>query len=289
MIFDEKTFPLTKQQAEPDPPVQHARVQGRVVIHPAAPAADNPGPQQPQPARPEQHQPQLATPEHQQQQPPVPSTPIAPNRHYTDLKHITPPPRQPDFGGAEESPDPLAIQQHLALMTSAAAMLPEHENFALPTSDPMTWKEAQNSENSARWLMAADEEYDDLLKKRKVYEPVERAQIPSTAKILGSKFVFKTKRNMHGAVTKYKARLCAQGYNQRAGVDYSETSFAPVVRFSSIRTLVAIAAVKGYHIIQADVNKAFLEGELEEELYITLPRGYAVPGVDVLRLRKAIY
>ncbi|SCZ99729.1 BZ3501_MvSof-1269-A2-R1_Chr12-2g03431 [Microbotryum saponariae] len=106
--------------------------------------------------------------------------------------------------------------------------------------------------------------------------------------IVTSKFVWKTKRNASGEVTGRKARLVAQGNRQRDGIDFSET-FAPVARFSSIRCLLALAAANGYHVHQADIDKAYLHGELDHDIWMTTPRGFDFPSDKVLRLRRSIY
>ncbi|SGY12637.1 BQ5605_C011g06567 [Microbotryum silenes-dioicae] len=98
----------------------------------------------------------------------------------------------------------------------------------------------------------------------------------------------KTKRDAHGDVTGRKARLVAQGNRQRDGIDFSET-FAPVARFSSIRCLLALAATNGYHVHQADIDKAYLHGELDHDIWMTTPRGFDFPSDKVLRLRRSIY
>ncbi|SGZ11040.1 BQ5605_C100g13129 [Microbotryum silenes-dioicae] len=95
-----------------------------------------------------------------------------------------------------------------------------------------------------------------------------------------------TKRNASGEVTGRKARLVAQGNRQRDGIDFSEM-FAPVARFSSIRCLLALAATNTFH--QADIDKAYLHGELDHDIWMTTPRGFDFPSDQVLRLRRSIY
>lgn len=89
----------------------------------------------------------------------------------------------------------------------------------------------------------------------KCFTPIDSNILPENSKILGSRFVFRTKRDQNGNITKYKGRLVAKGYTQRPGIDFNET-FAPVAKFTSIRTLVALSAANGYHIYEADVDKA---------------------------------
>ncbi|SGZ30839.1 BQ5605_C046g12241 [Microbotryum silenes-dioicae] len=140
------------------------------------------------------------------------------------------------------------------------------------TSDPQTWREAMSSDEHNIWVFTI--------------EP--RSSVPPGATIVTSKFVWKTKRNASGDVTGRKARLVAQGNRQRNGIDFSET-FAPVARFSSIRCLLALAAANGYHVHQADIDKAYLHGELDHDIWMTTLRGFDFPSDKVLRLRRSIY
>uniref|UniRef100_A0A6N2K750 Integrase catalytic domain-containing protein n=1 Tax=Salix viminalis TaxID=40686 RepID=A0A6N2K750_SALVM len=103
-------------------------------------------------------------------------------------------------------------------------------------------------------------------------------------------WVFKTKLNLDGTIHKHKARLVAKGYAQKPGVDYNET-FAPVARLDTIRTLIALASQKGWKLFQLDVKSAFLNGVLEEEVYVEQPQGFLVKKAEskVYKLKKALY
>lgn len=117
--------------------------------------------------------------------------------------------------------------------------------------------------------------------------------LPPGKKPIDSKWVFKLKNTVGGAV-RYKARLCARGFSQRLGVDYKKT-FSPVVRYDSLRTLLAIAAEQDLEISQFDVKTAFLYGQLEEEVYMKIPEGLQTSNVNeekkvpVCKLVKALY
>jgi hypothetical protein len=91
-------------------------------------------------------------------------------------------------------------------------------------------------------------------------------------------------------IEKYKARFVARGFSQKEGVDYEET-FSPVARYTSIRTIISIAAVMDWRLHQMDVKTAFLNGVIEEEVYIKQPQGFEVHGREshVCRLKKALY
>jgi len=91
--------------------------------------------------------------------------------------------------------------------------------------------------------------------------------LPRCHKPIGLKWVFKVKRDEEGAIVKHNARLVAKGYVQQHGVDFGEV-FAPVARMESIRMLLAVAAQEGWFVHHMDVKSAFLNGELEEEVYV---------------------
>ena len=93
-----------------------------------------------------------------------------------------------------------------------------------------------------------------------------------------------------GKVERYKARLVAQGFAQRHGQDYDET-FCPVVRFESVRTVIALAAKYGLKLHQMDITTAFLNGDLKESIYMKQPEGYAVKGKEklVCKLKESLY
>eukprot|EP00873_Tetraselmis_striata_P041739 jgi/Tetstr1/462003/TSEL_007074.t1 len=114
------------------------------------------------------------------------------------------------------------------------------------------------------------------------------ARLPVGRHAIGNKWVFKVKANSDCSVNRFKARLVAQGFSQQAGVDYHAT-FSPVVKLSTLRTCLAVAAARGMHIHQIDIETAFLNASLKEEIYMRQPKG-AEDGTDnVLRLLKSIY
>ena len=125
------------------------------------------------------------------------------------------------------------------------------------------------------------------LHSNEVWELVEP---PPDRKVVGNKWIFKRKVDADGAVERYKARLVAQGCTQKFGLDYEET-FSPVVRFESIRSIVALGAQHKLQLHQMDVSTAFLHGELTEEVYMKQPEGYVEPGKEhlVCRLKRSIY
>ncbi|GKA72462.1 retrovirus-related pol polyprotein from transposon TNT 1-94 [Tanacetum coccineum] len=115
-------------------------------------------------------------------------------------------------------------------------------------------------------------------------------ELPPNARIVGSKWLFKKKTDMDGAVYIFKARLVAKGFTQTYGVDYEET-FSPVVDIRAIRILIAIATYYDYEIWQMDVKTAFLNGHLFEEVYMEQPEGFVNPKYPnhVCKLKRSIY
>ena len=118
----------------------------------------------------------------------------------------------------------------------------------------------------------------------------ELAPLPKDRKSVGCKWVFRTKRDALGNVVSYKARLVARGFSQVEGVDFHDT-FAPVAKFTTIRCMLAIGAVMDLEIHQMDVKTAFLNGELEEDIYMDQPQGFVEEGTQhlVCKLRKSLY
>ena len=112
--------------------------------------------------------------------------------------------------------------------------------------------------------------------------------LPKDRNAIGSKWVFKMKRDSQGNVERFKARIVAKGYAQVEGIDYFET-FAPVAKISSIRTLLALANIKEWIVHQMDVVSAFLNGDLLEEVYMTQPKGFIKGKNLVCKLHKSLY
>ena len=110
-------------------------------------------------------------------------------------------------------------------------------------------------------------------------------------KAIGCKWVYKIKHNAYGLVSRYKARLVAKGYAQTYGIDFEET-FNPVAKMAIVRAIISLAASKHWKLHQMDVKNAFLNGDLEEEVYMEQqPKGFVHPYFPhyVCRLRKALY
>ena len=143
---------------------------------------------------------------------------------------------------------------------------------------PKSTEEARRNKHSRYWQEAEDAELKGFLD-LDVFEEVSTAR----KKPVTSKFVYDVKVDENGWINRFKARLVAQGYSQQQGIDFSET-YSPVGSFTSFRLLMAIAASRGIQPRAFDFRQAFLQGQLEEEIYLVPP-----VGDKVWRLKKAIY
>jgi transposase InsO family protein len=155
---------------------------------------------------------------------------------------------------------------------------------------PMTMKEALLREDWPKWKEAIDDEYESLMSKK----TWARAHLPTGRKAITCKWVLKLKKgDSETDEPRYKARLCARGFNQRYKEDFTEV-FAPTIRFSATRLLLAVAAKQNLVLRHLDVKTAFLNGDLEEEIYMKSPEWYNTtsgPPNDgkVCRLQRSLY
>ncbi|KAL5537784.1 hypothetical protein UlMin_045380 [Ulmus minor] len=149
--------------------------------------------------------------------------------------------------------------------------------------EPTTVKQALKDSN---WTTAMDKEYAALVKNN-TWDLVDS---PPDMNIIGCKWVFKIKYKADGSIDRHKARLVAKGYNQTHGLDYFET-FSPVVKPATIRIVLTLALSSGWVVRQLDVQNAFLNGDLEEQVYMSQPLGFVHSSFPhkVCKLRKALY
>jgi hypothetical protein len=161
----------------------------------------------------------------------------------------------------------------------------ETEEFRME-DDPTSYEEAMSSDHSSKWLEAMQDE----MKSMKVNKVWELETIPKGAKTVDCKWVYKIKYDSRGNVDKFKARLVAKGFTQREGIDYNET-FSPVSCKDSFRIMMALVAHYNLELHQMDVKTAFLNGDLEENVYMAQPKGFVVEGKERMgcRLKKSIY
>ncbi|KAG8498357.1 hypothetical protein CXB51_006727 [Gossypium anomalum] len=116
--------------------------------------------------------------------------------------------------------------------------------------------------------------------------------LPPGRRAVGCKWIFKLKRNVDGSLARYKGRRVVKGYLQEAGMDFQEI-FSPVVKPTTIRVVLALAVLMGWSLRQVDINNTFLNGDLQEEIYMVQPPGFEQQGHEgqqlVCRLKKALY
>jgi hypothetical protein len=164
-----------------------------------------------------------------------------------------------------------------------AAAISYHEGM-----EPQSIKEVYDRPDRLQWEEAMKEEIEKLMR-RATWKIVPK---PEGVNIVGSKWVFRLKKDANGNITSHRARLVAQGFTQVHGIDFDDT-FAPIARMVSIRTVLALAARHNWEIHQVDVKSAYLYGELNEDevIYMRPPPGDIKICGDkhVLRLLKALY
>lgn len=159
------------------------------------------------------------------------------------------------------------------------------EGVSTTEGDPVSVQEALGRPDGDSWRNAIEEELDSF-EKNNAWELV-TTEKDST--VVDCKWVFKKKVNSAGEV-KYRARLVAKGFTQRYGIDYNET-FSPVVRYSTLRLLFALAVKYNLDIRHLDIKTAFLNGYLNETVFMKIPEGYKGSYLDgkVLKLKRAVY
>jgi Reverse transcriptase (RNA-dependent DNA polymerase)/gag-polypeptide of LTR copia-type/Integrase core domain/GAG-pre-integrase domain len=149
---------------------------------------------------------------------------------------------------------------------------------------PNTIRDARNSKEWPQWEKAAKAELDMIAEK----ETWDLVDLPKGRKAIGNRWVFTKKFDEKGNLTRFKARIVAQGFSQIPGQDFSET-FSPVMRLDSFRTLCALAAMLNLEIAQMDIKGAYLNGNLEEEIYMRQPDGFTDGTGRVCKLKHTLY
>ncbi|KAL4581705.1 hypothetical protein LXL04_006232 [Taraxacum kok-saghyz] len=182
---------------------------------------------------------------------------------------------------------PSAPTRHpMVTRTQTNSLKPKTFTSTLSSSDPIESSTFKQAVTSPCWQEAMKCEYDALMK-NKTWKLV---PCPSNVNVVGCKWIYRIKRKLDGSIDRYKARLVAQGYSQAAGIDYFET-FSPVIKPTTIRLVLSLTISQKWSIRQLDINNAFLNGDLVEDVYMRQPRGFEdnTRPSHVCQLTKAIY
>lgn len=150
--------------------------------------------------------------------------------------------------------------------------------------EPESFSQAVNSSDKQHWKKAMEEEIASL-KENSTWSLVE---LPAGRKAISNHWIYCVKRNAEGEISRYKARLVVRGFSQREGIDFNET-FSPVARFDTIRTVLSIAANERLELAQFDVKTAFLNGVIEENIYMDQPEGFEDDTDRVCKLHRSLY
>ena len=143
-----------------------------------------------------------------------------------------------------------------------------------------------NDENKEKWMKVMQDEMKSL-HENKTFDLV---KLPNGKKALKNKWVFRIKHEEHGVHPRFKAILVVKGFSQKKGIDFDEI-FSPVVKMTSVCTMLGLVASLNLKIEQIDVKTVFLHGDLEEEIYMEQPEGFKVKLKEdyVCRLKKSLY
>jgi hypothetical protein len=153
-------------------------------------------------------------------------------------------------------------------------------------SEPSHWKDIEGRSDAHLWHAATLEEFNALLENG-TFEPV---RLPAGRRAIGCRWVFKLKHKQDGSVDCYKARLVAKGFSQRPGLDFSQV-LAPTARWAALRSIFALAAIEDLELYSLDISNAFLNGELDHDVYMQQPEGFQDRfGTGfVLKLKRVLY
>lgn len=187
-----------------------------------------------------------------------------------------------------EVPRPKCYSRHQGLEEMSAAAQDFEAAYIMDSVGemPTSFKSAMESNDAAKWKEACDSEMKSLHKNKTwAFVP-----LPKGRKAIGNRWVFRVKENQSGNIERYKARLVAKDFSQKYGIDYEET-FAPVAKFTSIRILLSLTVKYSLTVHKIDVKIAFLNGLLDEDIYMAQPDGFvdeAHPNL-VCKLNRSLY
>jgi Reverse transcriptase (RNA-dependent DNA polymerase)/Pol polyprotein, beta-barrel domain/gag-polypeptide of LTR copia-type/GAG-pre-integrase domain len=168
--------------------------------------------------------------------------------------------------------------------TDTVSVGDEHAKLAMP-HEPSSYKQAMALPEADHWMEACIYEM-DALAKNKTFKWVEK---PADRQTVGSRWVFKIKRDSSGDITGYRARVVAKGYTEVPGVDFFET-YAPTIRKQSFLVILALAAKHDLELVHFDVKSAFLNPVLKELIYMDAPNGFTPPKPGMVwQLLRSLY
>ena len=214
-----------------------------------------------------------------------------------DIKEITAtPPRRSmrqrkipayleDFHTASVATKNVSTKYPISKFISYQSLSPKFKFFVLSISSNMEPKTYEEASKHLRWKHVMQEEL-NALEENHTWTI---ASLPPGKKANGCRWIYKIKQHSDGTIERYKARLVAKGYTQLEGLDFLNT-FAPVVKLTTLRLLLALVAAHQWNLKQLDVNNAFLHGDLDEDVYMKPPPGISLPTTtSVCKLNRSLY
>ncbi|CAN1245512.1 Retrovirus-related Pol polyprotein from transposon TNT 1-94 [Linum grandiflorum] len=199
-------------------------------------------------------------------------------------------PDDPDDDGAHDQPptaESSPVRTRSGRVVQPSTRYPPNEYVLLnDEGEPDSFQEAMKDEHKQKWMEAMADEMKSLHNNN----TFELVKLPKGKRALKNKWVFKIKHEEHNIQPRFKARLVVKGFSQRKGIDFDEI-FSPVVKMTSIRTVLGLAASLNLEVEQMDVKTAFLHGDLEEEIYMEQPEGFKKKKQEdfVCKLNKSLY
>lgn len=186
----------------------------------------------------------------------------------------------------QEHPEPATAHAATASEIPVLGVLAD-DTVPNDVKEPATIEEALSGPFAVQWEQALREEL-AALEANQTWTVVQEDDVPLDATVIPTKFVLKIKRDGHGRPARFKARLVAKGFHQRPGIDF-DSVYAPVVLRDSLRMLIALAPTLGLHVHMMDVQTAFLNPVLKQQVFVGLPVGFQHADGSVLKLLKTLY
>lgn len=183
----------------------------------------------------------------------------------------------------DESGEPRRYRSLVDVYNETEPVEVEEELMFMGVEEPQNFEQAVKERS---WRSAMHKELESIEKN----DTWKLTELPNGHKVIDLKWIFKLKKDASGRVVKHKARLVAKGYVQEHGIDFEEI-FAPVTRLETVRLLLALSAKNNWEVHHLDVKTAFLNGDINEEVYVAQPKGYVKKGQEklVYKLSKALY